>query len=197
MKKIALEIVGLQYSQTQSGAYVLVLGELGGSRRLPIIIGSSEAQAIAIGLENMVPLRPVTHDLFKAFAQEFSVKMTQILIHELREAVFHATLFCVDITGREVSIDARTSDAVALAVRFGCPIFIYDKILEDSGIRINEDDSVVNDSEEEIEPNSEDESLSELSDDILQKRLQYLLDNEEYEEASRVRDELQRRKGND
>ncbi|MDA0309286.1 MAG: DUF151 domain-containing protein [Bacteroidetes bacterium] len=196
MKKIALEIVGLQYSQTQSGAYVLVLGELGGARRLPIIIGSSEAQAIAIGLENMVPLRPVTHDLFKAFAQEFGVKMTQILIHELREAVFHATLFCVDTTGREVTIDARTSDAVALAVRFGCPIFIYEQILEDSGIRINEDDSIETESEGEIETNSNDESLTGLSNDILEKRLQYLLDNEEYEEASKVRDELKRRNGN-
>ena len=192
MKKIALEIVGLQYSQTQSGAYVLVLGEMGGSRRLPIIIGSSEAQAIAIGLENMVPLRPVTHDLFKTFAQEFGVKMTQILIHELREAVFHATLFCVDASGREISVDARTSDAVALAVRFACPIFIYEKILEDSGIRINEDDAIAS---EGLDPEPLDDSLSELSDDVLQKRLQYLLDNEEYEEASRVRDELSRRKG--
>lgn len=195
MKKIALEIVGLQYSQTQSGAYVLVLGEMGGSRRLPIIIGSSEAQAIAIGLENMVPLRPVTHDLFKTFAQEFGVKMTQILIHELREAVFHATLFCVDALGREISVDARTSDAVALAVRFACPIFIYEKILEDSGIRINEDDAIASDLEEGLDPEPLDDSLAELSDDVLQKRLQYLLDNEEYEEASRVRDELSRRKG--
>ena len=195
MKKIALEIVGLQYSQTQSGAYVLVLGEMGGSRRLPIIIGSSEAQAIAIGLENMVPLRPVTHDLFKTFAQEFGVKMTQILIHEFREAVFHATLFCVDASGREISVDARTSDAVALAVRFACPIFIYEKILEDSGIRINEDDAIASDLEEGLDPEPLDDSLAELSDDVLQKRLQYLLDNEEYEEASRVRDELSRRKG--
>jgi bifunctional DNase/RNase len=195
MKKIALEIVGLQYSQTQSGAYVLVLGEMGGTRRLPIIIGSSEAQAIAIGLENMVPLRPVTHDLFKTFAQEFGVKMTQILIHELREAVFHATLFCADETGREVAIDARTSDAVALAVRFGCPIFIYEKILEDSGIRINEEDAITTDPETDPEYERVDDTLAELSDDVLQKRLQYLLDNEEYEEASRVRDELHRRKG--
>src|SRR5882672_2730228 len=138
MKKVRLEIVGLSYSQTQSGAYALVLGESSGSRRLPIIIGGFEAQAIAIELEKMSPSRPLTHDLFKSFAQTFDITVTEVLIYNLVEGIFYAKLICTDGT-REVEIDARTSDAIALAVRFSCEIYTYDFILKSAGIVLDDD----------------------------------------------------------
>src|SRR6478752_9872355 len=138
MKKVRLEIVGLSYSQTQSGAYALVLGESSGSRRLPIIIGGFEAQAIAIELEKMSPSRPLTHDLFKAFAQTFDITITEVLIYNLVEGIFYAKLICTD-GNREVEIDARTSDAIALAVRFNCEIFTYEFILKSAGIVLDDD----------------------------------------------------------
>src|SRR3954469_22835728 len=128
MKKVRLEIVGLSYSQTQAGAYALVLGESGGKRRLPIIIGGFEAQAIAIELEKMTPSRPLTHDLFKTFAETFDINVTEVVIYNLAEGIFYAKLICNDGT-REVEIDARTSDAIALAVRFQCPIYTFEFIL--------------------------------------------------------------------
>ena len=128
MEKIELDIVGLSYSQTQSGAYALVLGERGGKRRLPIIIGGFEAQAIAIELEKMTPSRPLTHDLFFAFAKEFEINFKEIVIYNLVEGIFFARLIC-EQDGQLKEIDARTSDAVALAVRFNCPIFIDKKLL--------------------------------------------------------------------
>src|SRR6476620_9379533 len=138
MKKVRLEIVGLSYSQTQSGAYALVLGESSGSRRLPIIIGGFEAQAIVIELEKMSPSRPLTHDLFKAFAQTFDINVTEVLIYNLVEGIFYAKLICSDGT-REVEIDARTSDAIALAVRFNCEIYTYEFILKSAGIVLDDD----------------------------------------------------------
>ena len=129
MKKIKLEIVGLSYSQTQSGAYALVLGDTKGNRRLPIIIGGYEAQAIAIELEKMTPTRPLTHDLFKSFANAFKIKITEVTIYNLVEGVFHSKLICINENEKIVEIDARTSDAIALAVRFGCPINTYEFIL--------------------------------------------------------------------
>src|ERR1043165_162658 len=138
MKKVRLEIVGLSYSQTQSGAYALVLGESSGSRRLPIIIGGFEAQAIAIELEKMSPSRPLTHDLFKAFAQSFDITVSEVLIYNLVEGIFYAKLICTDGT-REVEIDARTSDAIALAVRFNCEIYTYEFILKSAGIVLDDD----------------------------------------------------------
>ena len=138
MKKVRLEIVGLSYSQTQSGAYALVLGESSGSRRLPIIIGGFEAQAIAIELEKMSPSRPLTHDLFKSFAQTFDISVNEVLIYNLVEGIFYAKLICTDGT-REVEIDARTSDAIALAVRFNCEIYTYEFILKSAGIVLDDD----------------------------------------------------------
>lgn len=135
MKKIKLDIVGLSYSQTQSGAYALVLGESGGNRRLPIIIGSHEAQAIAIRIEKMVPSRPLTHDLFQNFAKAFQINLEEVLIYNLIEGIFYAKIICSD-GQKTVEIDARTSDAVALAVRFGAPIYAYDFILSSAGIVI-------------------------------------------------------------
>lgn len=197
MKKVRLEIVGLSYSQTQSGAYALVLGESTGSRRLPIIIGGFEAQAIAIELEKMTPTRPLTHDLFKTFSETFSIEVTEILIYNLVEGIFYAKLMCTDGT-REVEIDARTSDAIALAVRFNCPIFTYEFILKSAGIVL--DDEVLPSSSEtsmasleEVETTSEGEYKSKSSEE-LKNLLQNALDDEQYELASKIRDELNNRK---
>src|SRR5476651_2565019 len=141
MKKIKLDIVGLSYSQTQSGAYALVLGEVNGRRRLPIIIGSFEAQAIAIEIEKMTPSRPLTHDLFKSFAQAYHINIQEIIIYNLVDGIFYAKLICSD--GKKViEIDDRTSDAIAMAVRFECPIYTYEFILSSAGIVIEGNDFV-------------------------------------------------------
>lgn len=195
MKKVRLEIVGLSYSQTQSGAYALVLGESAGSRRLPIIIGGFEAQAIAIELEKMTPTRPLTHDLFKAFSETFSIEVTEILIYNLVEGIFYAKLICTDGT-REVEIDARTSDAIALAVRFNCPIFTYEFILKSAGIVLDDDaapaaESPMSTVEDMTSPESEYKSKS---SEELKNLLQSALDEEQYELASKIRDELNTRK---
>src|SRR3954466_11538491 len=138
MKKIKLEIIGLSYSQTQSGAYALVLGEDKGKRRLPIIIGAFEAQAIAIELENMTPSRPLTHDLFKSLAQSFNIEIEEVIIFNLLEGVFYAKLVCHN-GSKKMEIDARTSDAIAIAVRFGCPIYTYEFIMSSAGIVLDQD----------------------------------------------------------
>lgn len=198
MKKVRLEIVGLSYSQTQSGAYALVLGESAGSRRLPIIIGGFEAQAIAIELEKMKPTRPLTHDLFKSFAETFNVNIIEILIYNLVEGIFYAKLICTDGT-KDIEIDARTSDAIAIAVRFNCPIFTYEFILESSGIVL--DDATIpnlsqfsdSDSTQEDGVDSENEFKTKSSEE-LKKMLESALDNEQYEMASKIRDEINTRK---
>lgn len=199
MKKVRLEIVGLSYSQTQSGAYALVLGESTGSRRLPIIIGGFEAQAIAIELEKMTPTRPLTHDLFKAFSETFSIEVTEILIYNLVEGIFYAKLVCTDGT-REVEIDARTSDAIALAVRFNCPIYTYEFILKSAGIVLDDETLPSNESamaaapaEEMISSNPEGEYQSKSTEE-LKNLLQTALDDEQYELASKIRDEINNRK---
>ena len=135
MKKIRLDIIGLSYSQTQSGAYALVLGEMEGNRRLPIIIGSHEAQSIAIKIVKMTPSRPLTHDLFQSFAEAFGIHLTEVIIYNLIDGIFYAKIICSD-GEKELEIDARTSDAVALAVRFGCPIYAYEFIMNAAGIII-------------------------------------------------------------
>lgn len=202
MKKVRLEIVGLSYSQTQSGAYALVLGESAGTRRLPIIIGGFEAQAIAIELEKMSPSRPLTHDLFKAFAETFDVKVSEVLIYNLVEGIFYAKLVCNDGT-RDVEIDARTSDAIALAVRFNCPIFTYEFILKSAGIVLDDETGTVTGEVEALskEPAAELETALTGSDvykdkstEELKNMLQTALDEEQYEMASKIRDELNQRK---
>lgn len=194
MKKVKLEIVGLSYSQTQSGTYALVLGESTGSRRLPIIIGGFEAQAIAIELEKMTPTRPLTHDLFKSFSETFSIDVSEVLIYNLVEGIFYAKLICTDGT-REVEIDARTSDAIALAVRFNCPIYTYEFILKSAGI-VLDDDSLPSASStmnlEEI--SSSDGEYKGKSTEELKNMLQTALDDEQYELASKIRDEINQRK---
>jgi len=196
MKKIKLDIVGLSYSQTQSGAYALVLGEVNGRRRLPIIIGGFEAQAIAIEIEKMTPSRPLTHDLFKSFAQSFNIHIEEVIIYNLVDGIFYAKLICND--GKKTTeIDARTSDAIALAVRFECPIHTYEFILATAGIMIEGNDFVflenIESPTEEKAPTSQG-SYSSLSDDELKEKLQQALSEEAYEKAASIRDELSKRK---
>jgi bifunctional DNase/RNase len=197
MKKVRLEIVGLSYSQTQSGAYALVLGESAGTRRLPIIIGGFEAQAIAIELEKMTPSRPLTHDLFKTFAETFDISVNEVLIYNLVEGIFYAKLLCNDGT-KDVEIDARTSDAIALAVRFNCPIFTYEFILKSAGIVLDDESAGLAgnvESEAELkEDESKESTLQSKSTEELKNMLQTALDEEQYETASRIRDELNNRK---
>ncbi len=195
MKKVKLEIVGLSYSQTQTGAYALVLGEAKGKRRLPIIIGGFEAQAIAIELEKMTPSRPLTHDLFKSFAEGFSIEVNEVIIYILVEGIFFAKIVC-NGDGKDVEIDARTSDAIALAVRFNCPINTYEFILSQAGILLDD---------ETIAPANEGADVDELieadandyvrkSTEELKQLLDAALNDEDYEKASHIRDELNNRK---
>lgn len=221
MKKIKLDVVGLSYSQTQSGAYALVLGEVGGNRRLPIIIGGFEAQAIAVEIEKMTPSRPLTHDLFKTFADTFSINLDEILIYNLVDGIFFAKLMCKDKNSSIIEIDARTSDAVALAVRFDCPIFTYDFIMNSAGIVIEGNDFAFlenmesfgntpkeQESTEEPTPPKEQKKspsagnnpraplspFASLSLEQLENNLAKAIENEQYETAAKIRDEIDRRK---
>lgn len=200
MKKVKLDIVGLSYSQTQSGAYALVLGEVNGRRRLPIIIGAFEAQAIAIEIEKMTPSRPLTHDLFKTFAQIYNIEIKEILIYNLVEGVFYAKLICTD--GQTThEIDARTSDAIALAVRFNAAIFTYEFILSSAGIVIEGNDFLFLENMDNLskEQGTEDitsipsSSYKSLSIEELNQKLQEAIAEEAYEKAARIRDELNKR----
>jgi uncharacterized protein len=194
MKKIKLEILGISYSQSQSGAYALILGEDGEKRRLPIIIGSFEAQAIAIELEKMKPSRPLTHDLLKNFAQTFNIIIKEVIIYKFSEGIFYSKLVCFDGI-REVEIDSRTSDAVALAVRFKCPIFTYESILSAAGIVLQDEEKGMAD---ENTPSSVESIPSSDYENYTVKELEDLLmaaiDEEAYEKASKIRDEINKRK---
>lgn len=198
MKKIKLDIVGLSYSQTQSGAYALVLGETKGKRRLPIIIGGFEAQAIAIELEKMTPSRPLTHDLFKTFAETFSIVVNEVIIYNLVEGIFFAKLICND-GSKDVEIDARTSDAIALAVRFQSPIYTYEFILSSAGIVLDDDSAQINTDSTTAAVDSdlvdiESGDYSKKSTEELKEMLQTALQSEHYEDASKIRDEINKRK---
>jgi bifunctional DNase/RNase len=201
MKKVKLDIVGLSYSQTQSGAYALVLGEVNGRRRLPIIIGAFEAQAIAIEIEQMTPSRPLTHDLFKTLAEAYDIQIHEVLIYNLVEGVFFAKLICSDGENTK-EIDARTSDAIALAVRFNAAIYTYEFILSSAGIVIEGNDLLFLENMDNIpkEQGSEDITTSipssgykELSIEELQQKLQEAIIEEAYEKAARIRDEINKR----
>jgi bifunctional DNase/RNase len=196
VKKVKLEIVGLSYSQTQTGAYALVLGESKGKRRLPIIIGGFEAQAIAIELEKMTPSRPLTHDLFKSFAEGFDINVSEVLIYNLVEGIFFAKIICNN-GEKNVEIDARTSDAIAIAVRFNCPINTYEFILSQAGIIL--DDEAINAGAEgggELDDLVEADVNDYLkkSTEELKQMLDAALADEDYEKASRIRDEINNRK---
>ncbi|MDX2362140.1 MAG: bifunctional nuclease family protein [Crocinitomicaceae bacterium] len=196
MDKIKLEIVGLSYSQTQSGAYALVLSEVEGNRRLPIIIGGFEAQAIAIELEKMVPTRPLTHDLFKNFATTFKIEVKEVIIYKLVEGIFYSKLVC-EQDGNITEIDARTSDAIAIGVRFNSPVYTFENILSSAGIMLDEtnmdDDDMLAETMEE-EPAKE--TIETVSAEDLQNQLNQAIENEDYELASKIRDEINRRSGN-
>lgn len=192
MKKIELHIVGLSYSQAQSNSYALVLGETNGKRRLPIVIGHYEAQAIALELEKMKPSRPLTHDLFYNFAKTFGINIIEVQITKFHEGIFYATLMCDNgITLHE--IDSRTSDAVALSIRFHCPIFTNEEIMSQAGIVFEDEEP----SAEGLDESTEDDlsaSIKDLGLSELEAELQQAIDDEDYERASMIRDEIRKRK---
>lgn len=210
MNKIQLDIVGLSYSQTQSGAYALVLGEMHGNRRLPIIIGGFEAQAIAVEIEKMTPSRPLTHDLFKSLAEAYDIQIEEVLIYNLVDGIFFAKVMCKSGDTR-IELDARTSDAVALAVRFECPIYTYDFIMSSAGIVIegndfaflenissssNPDTAEVKSETPTPKPSPQNKEVSpyaSLTLEQLENTLQKAIENEQYETAAKIRDEIERR----
>ena len=195
MNKIELQIADIAPSGSTSGAYALVLSEMEGNRRLPIVIGGTEAQAIAIELEKMTPSRPLTHDLFRSFANTFGIHIEEILIYNLVEGIFFAKLIATG-DGKTIEIDARTSDAVAIAVRFNCPIFCYDFILDQAGVNAEEVEAEISDDSVDLDLGelTSVEDTSELSPEELQKQLDLAIQKEDYERASRLRDEIKKRR---
>ncbi len=201
MNKIKLNVLGISYSQTQSGAYALVLSEENGKRRIPIIIGGFEAQAIAIQLEGLTPPRPLTHDLFLNFSKSYGIELLEVQIYKLEEGVFFSKLHC-DNGQKEVYIDARTSDSIALALRFNCPIYTTSEIIDKAGIVLD-----IEEGEEEkgtekgakvenksaYAEDSETEALKHLTIDELNMLLDEAVSKEDYEKASRIRDEINKR----
>ncbi|WP_299824439.1 bifunctional nuclease family protein [uncultured Pontibacter sp.] len=201
MKKIQLEILGLSSSQSQTGSFALVLGERDGNRRLPIIIGMFEAQSIAIQIEKINPNRPLTHDLFKSFAEQMDVKVTEILISDLKEGVFYSKIMCTNGT-TDFELDARPSDAIAIGLRFGVPIYTVESVLSEAGIILSDLEDEEEESEEMTLKSSASsssastgakESLSQTSVDELNKLLNDALEKEDYERAAKIRDELNKR----
>lgn len=208
MKKIPLEILGLSSSQSQSGSFALILGEKTGNRRLPIIIGMFEAQSIAIQIEKINPNRPLTHDLFKSFAEHVHVAVLEVLISDLKEGVFYSKIVCSD-GASTFELDARPSDAIAIGLRFGVPIFTVESVLSEAGIILSdldenaddtddddedEDDDSTGDSPAKPEPTPRDPS-GQVSLDELSKMLAQALEREDYEKAAKIRDELNKRNG--
>ena len=196
-KKIELEIVALSHSITQTHSYAVVLGEVNGLRRLPIVIGGFEAQAIAVALERMQPSRPLTHDLMKNFMLAFNVELHEVIINDLQEGIFYSKLVC-STDNDTVEIDSRTSDAIALAVRFGCPIYTFNTILDNAGILMEEDEK-----KKKAEPakaaeitteSSQRDDLKKLSLTELESLLAEVLEHEDYIKAIAIRDEIKRMK---
>ena len=213
MKKIPLEILGLSSSQSQSGSFALILGEKHGNRRLPIIIGMFEAQSIAIQIEKISPNRPLTHDLFKAFAEHVHVAILEVVISDLKEGVFYSRIVCSD-GATTFEIDARPSDAIAIGLRFGVPIFTVESVLSEAGIILSDLDEASEDGDDEDEDDHDEEDENEgetarpaakasearepsgqVSLDELTKMLAQALEKEDYEKAAKIRDELNKRNG--
>ena len=204
MGKIKLNVLGISYSQTQSGAYALVLSEEEGNRRIPIIVGGFEAQAIAIELEGLAPPRPLTHDLFKDFAQSYGIRILEVNIHKLEDGVFFASILC-DNGDTQITLDARTSDAIALALRFKCPIYTTEDIIEKAGIVLDfekgsdleapkiTEEKIVETPPEKVKKRTILPDLSGTSMDELRSLLADAVSQEDYERASEVRDEINRR----
>jgi len=197
MKKIELEIIALSHSMSGTQSYAVVLGEVNGLRKLPIVIGGFEAQAIAVALERMKPTRPLTHDLIKNITSAFNIELLEVIINDLQEGVFYATLVCMN-DHQTAEIDSRTSDAIALAVRYGCPIYTYEHILDSASMEMNT--SAIGTSSEpyragsEPAPAAKQNDLSHLSIIELQKMLDQVLEAEDYIKAAAIRDEINRRK---
>lgn len=195
MKKIELDIVALSHSVTQSHNYAVVLGEKEGSRRLPIVIGGFEAQAIAVAMERMTPNRPLTHDLFKKSLQTFDVEIKEVIINNLLDGIFYARLVC-ERGDDEIEIDSRTSDALALAVRFKCPIYTFEFILEAAGVVLEDDEN--DEGKKSIvakDESSDEQTLADYSLDALAQLLNDALEREDYERAAEIRDEISKRRG--
>ena len=207
MKKIPLEILGLSSSQSQSGSFALILGEKHGNRRLPIIIGMFEAQSIAIQIEKISPNRPLTHDLFKAFAEHVHVTIIEVVISDLKEGVFYSRIVCSD-GATTFEIDARPSDAIAIGLRFGVPIFTVESVLSEAGIILSDLDEASEDEDEDDTDEDEDDDDSsspaprpaeprepsgQVSLDELTKMLAQAVEKEDYEKAAKIRDELDKR----
>lgn len=199
MKKTELEIVALSHSITQTHSYAVVLGELNGLRRLPIVIGGFEAQAIAVALEKMQPSRPLTHDLFASFMTTFDIELTEVVIYKLEEGIFFAKLLC-NFNNDTVEIDSRTSDALALAVRTGCRIFTYENILDAAGLYLDPSETEGGEQQKVSAENypeekkGDDKGLESMSLDELNKLLQQVLEQEDYVRAISIRDEINKRK---
>lgn len=201
MERIKLEILGLSSSQSQSGSFALVLGEKPGKRRLPIIIGMFEAQAIAIEIEKIIPNRPMTHDLFKSFAGSFAFKVKEIIISDLKEGVFFAKIVCEN-GEKSIEIDSRPSDAIAIGLRFDAPIYTYETILGEAGIELSEEEEEeepdIQKELEQLKPKKEkstqsSEKLKDASMDSLKESLDKAIEQEDYEKAAKIRDELNKR----
>jgi len=196
MEKVELRFLRITYSHTHAGAYALILSESHGDRRLPIIIGGVEAQAIAIQVENIQPARPLTHDLFKNLSDKLGITLKEVIINDLVEGIFHAKLI-LDQGGNEVEIDARSSDAIALALRFDCPISTFEFILSAAGLKVDDDEE--NASSESMMEGAKEKGGKEpdATDTIeeLRELLEEALDNEDYERASKLRDEIKKREG--
>ena len=208
LKKIQLEILGLSSSQSQSGSFALILGEKGGNRRLPIIIGMFEAQSIAIQIEKISPNRPLTHDLFKSFAEHVHVVILEVVISDLKEGVFYSRIVCSD-GATTFDIDARPSDAIAIGLRFGVPIYTVESVLSEAGIILSDLDETENDAEDDEDEDDDDadtpraartqpeprDPSGQVSLDELTKMLAQALEKEDYEKAAKIRDELNKRNG--
>jgi hypothetical protein len=196
MKKIELEIVALSHSITQTHSYAVVLGEINGLRRLPIVIGGFEAQAIAVALERMNPSRPLTHDLMKNFMMAFNVDLNEIVINDLQEGIFYSKLVCSS-SNDTVEIDSRTSDALAMAVRFGCPIYTYETILVQAGVLMEDENKKVGPSSgipaSVTSETGGSDNLKTMSTKELTTLLNEVLDQEDYIKAIAIRDELKSR----
>ena len=190
MQKIELEIVALSHSITQSNSYAVILGEVNGLRRLPIVIGGFEAQAIAVALENMHPSRPLTHDLMKNFMTAFNLQLQEVYICDLQEGIFYSKLVCFNANDT-IEIDSRTSDALALAVRFGCPVYVYEHILDQAGLTNEKADKI--DMPATITKTSERSDLAKLSLAELNQLLAEVLEQEDYIRAIDIRDEINKR----
>ncbi|MFM8963271.1 MAG: bifunctional nuclease family protein [Sphingomonadales bacterium] len=190
MQKIELEIVALSHSITQSNSYAVILGEVNGLRRLPIVIGGFEAQAIAVALENMHPSRPLTHDLMKNFMTAFNLQLQEVYICDLQEGIFYSKLVCYN-SNDTIEIDSRTSDALALAVRFGCPVYVYEHILDQAGLTNEKTDKV--DMPTTITKTTERSDLAKLSLAELNQLLSEVLEQEDYIRAIDIRDEINKR----